>query len=72
MLGLYKILVEHRLPIKSKFHPFIQSPRRMSKEVELKVNGYIEKLLKAKFFKPTKYVQWLANIVLMMKKEWET
>ena len=40
----------------------------MSKEVELKVNEEIEKLLKAKFIKPTRYVQWLANIVLVMKK----
>ena len=29
-----KSLVEHRLPIKSKFYPFQQPPRRMSKEVE--------------------------------------
>ena len=40
----------------------------MSKEVELKVKKEIEKLLKAKFIKPTRYVQWLANIVLVMKK----
>ena len=40
----------------------------MSKEVELKINEEIEKLLKAKFIQPTRYVQWLANIVPMMKK----
>ena len=40
----------------------------MSKEVELKVKEEIEKLLKAKFIKPTRYVQWFANIVLVMKK----
>ena len=40
----------------------------MSKEVELKVKEEIEKLLKAKFIKHTRYVQWLANIVPMMKK----
>ena len=37
MPGLDKSLVEHRLPIKPKFHPFQQLPKRMSKEVELKV-----------------------------------
>ena len=37
MLGLDISLVEHLLPIKPKFHPFQQPPRRMSKEVELKV-----------------------------------
>ena len=40
----------------------------MSKEVELKVKEEIEKLLKAKFIRPTRYVQWLANIVHVMKK----
>ena len=60
--------MEHRLPIKPEFHPFQQPLRRMSKEVELKVKEEIEKLLKAKFIKPMRYVQWLANIVPMMKK----
>ena len=40
----------------------------MSKEIELKVKKEIEKILKAKFIKSTRYVQWLANIVPMMKK----
>ena len=61
-------LVEHCLPIKPEFHPFQQPPRRKSKEVELKVKGEIGKLLKAKFIRHVMYVQWLANIVPMMKK----
>ena len=40
----------------------------MSKEVKLKVKREIEKLLKAKFIRPTRYVQWLVNIVHVMKK----
>ena len=40
----------------------------MSKEVELKVKEEIEKLLKAKFIRLTRYVQWLANIIPLMKK----
>ena len=60
--------MEHHFPIRLEFHPFQQLPRRMSKEVELKENEEIKKLLKAKFIKPTRYVQWLANIVHMMKK----
>ena len=34
----------------------------------MKVKEEIEKLLKAKFIKPTSYVQWLVNIVPVMKK----
>ena len=40
----------------------------MSKEVELKVKEEIEKILKAKFIIPIRYVQWLANVVPVMKK----
>ena len=68
MPRLDRSLVEHRFPIKPKFHPFQQPPRSMSKEEELKVKEEIEKLLKAKFVIPTRYVQWLANIVNVMKK----
>ena len=32
------------------------------------MNEEIEKLLKAKFISPTRYVQWFANIVHVMKK----
>ena len=68
MLGFDRGLVEHCLPIRLEFHPFQQPPRRMSKEVELKVKEENEKLLKAKFIRPTRYVQWLENIVPGMKK----
>ena len=68
MLGLDKSLVEHRLPIKAEFHPFQQPPRRMSKEVEMKVKEEIENILKAKFIRPIRYAQWLENIVLVMKQ----
>ena len=56
MPGLDKSLVEHLLPVKSEFHPFQQPPRRMSKEVELKVKEEIEKLLKVKFIRLIRYV----------------
>ena len=68
MLGLDRSLVEHRLPIRLEFHHSQQPPKRMSKEVELKVKEEIEKILKAKFIRPIRYVQLLANIVLVMKK----
>ena len=61
--GLDRSLVEHCLPIRPKFHLFQQLPRKMSKKVEMKVKGEIEKLLR-----PIRYVQWLANIVPMMEK----
>ena len=40
----------------------------MSKEVELKVKDEIKKLLKVCFIRPTRYAEWLSNIVPIMKK----
>ena len=68
MPGLKRDLVEHRLLIKPEFKPHRQLPRRMSKEVELKVKEEIEKLVKAKFIRLTRYAQWLANIIPIVKK----
>ena len=68
MPRLDRSLVEHLLPTKPEFHHFQQPPKRMSKEVELKVKEETEKNLKAKFIRPTRYVQWLANIVPVMKR----
>ena len=68
MPGLKSTLVEHKLPIKPEFKPHGKPPRRMSKEVELKVKEEIEKPFKAKFIRPTRYAQWLANIVHVIKK----
>ena len=68
LVGLDSSLVVHCLPIRHELYPFQQQPRRMSKEVKLKVNKEIKKLLKTKFTRPTRYVQWLVNIVPVMKK----
>ena len=61
MSRLDRGFVEYLLPIRPEFHHLQQPPRRMSKEVEHKVNEEIEKLLKSKFIKSTRYVQWLEN-----------
>ncbi|KAM2278683.1 hypothetical protein ACFXTI_036839 [Malus domestica] len=67
MPGLDPTLVEHRMPIKEGYKPVKQAPRRMSKEIEEKVKEEIERLVKAGFIIPAKYVEWLANIVPVLK-----
>ncbi|CAN6554193.1 unnamed protein product [Malus baccata var. baccata] len=67
MPGLDATLVEHRMPIKEGYKLVNQAPRRMSKEIEEKVKEEIERLVKAGFIRPTKYVEWLANIVPVLK-----
>ncbi|KAM1411305.1 hypothetical protein ACFXTO_024189 [Malus domestica] len=67
MPGLDSTLVEHRMPIKDGYKPVKQAPRRMLKEIEEKVKEEIERLVKVGFVRPTKYVEWLANIVPILK-----
>ncbi|GKV32763.1 hypothetical protein SLEP1_g41344 [Rubroshorea leprosula] len=45
-----------------------KSPRRMSPEVTLKVKEEIERLLKVGFIITSRYVEWLSNVVLVVKK----
>ena len=40
----------------------------MANEVILKVKKEIKKLLQAGFIRPTRYVEWLSNIVPVLKK----
>ncbi|CAN6558119.1 unnamed protein product [Malus baccata var. baccata] len=67
MSGLDSTLAEHRMPIKEGYKPVKQAPRRMSKKIEEKVKEEIEMLVKAGFIRPAKYVEWLANIVPVLK-----
>uniref|UniRef100_A0A2N9J8K2 Reverse transcriptase domain-containing protein n=1 Tax=Fagus sylvatica TaxID=28930 RepID=A0A2N9J8K2_FAGSY len=66
--GLNRRLVEHRLPIKAGFEPYQQAPRRMAPDIILKVKEEIERLVAANFIRPARYVEWLSNIVPVMKK----
>ena len=66
--GLNRKLVEHRLPIKTRFEPYQQAPRRMAPDIILKVKEEIKRLVAANFIRPARYVEWLSNIVFVMKK----
>ncbi|CAL8119891.1 unnamed protein product [Prunus armeniaca] len=69
MPRLDRKLVEHKLPIKEGYLPVKQARRRMSMDTELKVKEEIERLLKAGFIRPAIYANWLANIVLVLKRK---
>ena len=66
--GLDRTLVEHRLPIKKEHISHQQPPRRMANEVVLKVKEEVERLLQAGFIRPAMSVEWLSNIVPILKK----
>jgi len=66
--GLDRSLVEHKLPIKSGCEPVKQLPRKMMPEVTSKVKEEIERLLGAGFIRTARYVEWVSNVVPVMKK----
>lgn len=66
--GLDMNLVEHGLPTKPNFKPHKQSPRRFSPNVLPEIKKEIERLLKAGFIRTARYVEWLSNIVSVLKK----
>lgn len=68
MPGLDRSVVEHRLPIHPGKKPVKQHPRRFAPNVTSKIKQEIERLLKSCFIRTTRYVEWLANIVPVIKK----
>ena len=68
MPGLDRGLVELQLPIKPGKKPIKQNPRRFAPEILSKIKTEVERLLKCKFIRVTRYVEWIANIVPVIKK----
>src|ERR1051325_5764917 len=68
MPGLSINLVEHKLPMKDGAKPVKQTPRSFALAVVSKIKEEIERLLKSKFIRTARYVEWLANIVPVLKK----
>ncbi|CAL2255260.1 unnamed protein product [Prunus armeniaca] len=69
MLGLDRGLVEHQFPIKEGYLLVKHARRRMFMETELKVKEEIERLVKAGFIKPAIYIDWLSNVVPVLKRK---
>ena len=69
MLGLDTDIVVHKIPLKPGCKPVKQALRRMKPEVILKIKKEVEKQLKAGFLSIVTYSNWVANIVLVPKKD---
>src|SRR3954466_481182 len=68
MPGLGRDLVELKLPIKEGKNPIKQTPRRFTPEIHSKIKAEVERLLRCKFIRTTRYVEWIANIAPVIKK----
>ena len=68
MPGLSREMVELKLPIRPDKKSVKQIPRRFAPQVLSKIKEEIERLLKSRFIRSARYVDWLANIVPVVKK----
>jgi len=69
MPGLDLDIVQHKLPLKPECPPIKQKLRRMKPEVSLKIKDEVEKQFNAGFLAVATYPQWVANVVLVLKKD---
>ena len=69
MPGLDTDIVVHRLPLREEYVPVKQKLRRVKPEMLLKIKEEVKKQLDAGFLEVAKYPQWVANIVLVPKKD---
>src|ERR1043165_7703235 len=68
MPGLNRELVELKLPIKAGKKPVKQTPRQFAPAVMSKIKEEVERLLQKKFIRTVRHVEWLTNIVPVIKK----
>jgi hypothetical protein len=68
MPSLSRDVVELKIPIKPDKKLVKQTPRRFAPQIQSKIKEQIERLLKCSFIRTARYVDWLANIVLVVKK----
>ena len=68
MSGLSREIMELKLPNRPDKKLVKQIPRRFAPQILSKINEEIERLLKSKFIRTARYVDWLANLVPIKKK----
>ena len=68
MPGLDTDIVVHRIPLRSEVKPIKQKLRRMKPELQQKVRDEVVKMFEAGLIEVAQYPEWVANIVLVPKK----
>jgi len=68
MHSLDRSIIEHRLPIKSRFRPHQQPARQCNPNILPDIKAKITKLIEAKFIRQCRYAEWISNVVPIYKK----
>ncbi|KAL0552326.1 hypothetical protein IC582_011435 [Cucumis melo] len=69
MPGLNTDIVVHRVPLKPECNPVRQKLRKMKPDVLIKIKEEVQKQIEAEFLTISKYTKWVANIILVPKKD---
>jgi hypothetical protein len=68
MTGISKDIITHKLGIDKSFKPIQQKRRKFAPERNAIIQDDVERLLKAKMIREVKFPEWLANVVVVQKK----
>jgi hypothetical protein len=66
--GVSRDIIQHELDINENMRPRKQKQRKMSEDRILAAKVEVQRLLDAKVIREVKYSEWLANVVLVPKK----
>ncbi|KAK1441334.1 hypothetical protein QVD17_07181 [Tagetes erecta] len=68
MTGISKDVITHKLNVDKSFRPIHQKRRKFAPERNLVIQEEVEKLLKAGMIREVMFPRWLANVVVVQKK----
>jgi hypothetical protein len=68
LVGVSRTIIKHSLGIDPSVRPRKQRLRKMSDEKTEATKAEVHCLLEAKFIEPVGYPTWLANVVMVQKK----
>jgi hypothetical protein len=68
LIGVCRDIIEHKLQVSPTMKPRKQKHRKMSEEKVEVTKVEVQRLLDAGFIKEVTYPQWLANVVMVRKK----
>ena len=69
MPGVPRELAEHRLPVDPKARPVKEHLRRSAVEKRKEIGEEVARLLAAEFMGEIYHSEWLANVVMVPKKD---
>jgi hypothetical protein len=68
LVGVSRDVIEHQLQVSPSARPKKQKLHKMAEEKVKAAKAKVQRLLDANFIREVKYPQWLANIIMVRKK----